>query len=179
MSNKYEIITRPNEGKQYSISIWDGIEEYGDYDKLFETLDKISSKDTVILNVSSPGGRCDIGFMIQDRIMELDCPVDVVVPYPTYSMGAILALSGRSLDIKPGAFLMFHDYSTGTRGKGNEIFKQTQAYKETFEYRFNEVCQPFLTKKECEQILNGRDMYVKWNDDNLQKRIKRHFGESK
>src|SRR3990167_5023447 len=134
MPNKYEIITVPNKGKLYKVSIWGNIKEYEDYDKLLETLDKITEEDCVELRVSTPGGRCDIGFTIFDRIVHLPCEVKVIVPYPTYSMGAILALSGNSLEIKPGAFMMFNDYSTGSEGKGNEIF--------------NDICQPFLTKKE-------------------------------
>lgn len=175
MPNKYEMIIKPNEGKSYNISIWDNIEEYEDYDKLLAALSNISEKDAVTLNISTPGGRCDIGFNLFDRIRALPCTVDVVVPYPTYSMGAILALSGHSLKINPGAFLMFHDYSTGNRGKGNEIFKSTEAYGEVFNYRFNAACQPFLTKKECEDILQGKDLYIKWTDSSLEQRIKRHF----
>lgn len=172
---KFEVQSKSHPGTDYIISIWDDIEDYEDYEELFKTLNKISEKDSVKLRVSSPGGRCSIGFELYDRIKELKCNVHVEVPYPSYSMGAILALSGDSLDIKPGAFIMFHDYSTGARGKGNEIFKQTEAYKETFAHRFNAICQPFLTQKECDRILNGQDLYVKWNDNNLTKRIKRHY----
>ena len=176
MPNKYEISAKPNEGNTYNISIWDSIEEYEHYDKLLKAMSKITEKDTVTLNVSTPGGRCDIGYMLIDRIMRLPCKVDVVVPYPTYSMGAIMALCGSSLEIKPGGFLMFHDYSTGIgRSKGNEIFKQTEAYVETFAHKFNSICQPFLTKKECEDVLQGKDLYIKWTDVLLKDRIKRHF----
>ncbi len=179
MPNKFECIIKPNEGKTYDISIWGSIKEYEDYDRLLETMNNINNKDEVNLYVSTSGGRCDIGFTLFDRIVALPCNVKVTVPYPTYSMGAILALSGNTLSINSGAFMMFHDYSTGADGKGNEIFKQTEAYMETFAYRFNSICQPFLTKKECGDILNGRDCYVKWNDNNLDKRIKRHFGDIK
>lgn len=175
MPNKFECIVTPNKGKIYDISIWDNIEEYEDYDKLFTTLNSITEDDEVVLNVSTPGGRCDIGFTLIDRIQGLPCRVDVVVPYPTYSMGAIMALCGESLEILPGAFLMFHDYSTGERGKGNEIYKSTEAFSEAFEYRFIEICHPFLTKKECEDILQGKDLYIKWNDSSLETRMKRHF----
>lgn len=175
MPNKFELLITPNKGKLYEISIWDNIENYEDYDKLIEHISKIDETDHVNLKVSTPGGRCDIGFMLIDRIMTLPCSIEVVVPYPTYSMGAIMALCGDSLEIQPGAFLMLHDYSTGTKGKGNEIFKQTEAYKEAFEYKFKEVCQPFLSKKECTDVLNGKDLYIKWNDPSLEKRIKRHY----
>lgn len=175
MSNKYRISSKAMEGKEYVISIWDNIEEYSDYDDLRDDLDKIGKKDKVTLNVSSPGGRCDVGFDLYERIRALESVVDVVVPYPTYSMGAILALSGHSLKVLPGAFMMFHDYSTGSKGKGNEIFKQTEAYKRAFEHKFNSICQPFLTEKECTDILNGQDLYVNWDDKDLEKRIKRHF----
>lgn len=176
MANKFEFNSCPNKGSKINMSIWDGIEEYEDYEDLLKYISKIGSDDHVTLNISSPGGRCDIGFMLIERLSELSCQVDVVVPYPSYSMGALLALCGDSLTIKPGAFIMFHDYSTGhSRSKGNEIFKQTEAYKEAFEYKFNKVCQPFLTKKECQDILNGQDFYVKWNDKTLKDRVKRHF----
>ncbi len=176
MPKKYEIIKTPNKGSSYEISVWDHIEEYDDYDKLLETLSGISKNDSVKLNVSTPGGRCDIGYMLIDRIRSLECNVDVVIPYPTYSMGAIMALCGNSLKVLPGAFLMFHDYSSGNgRMKGNEQFKHTEAYIEVFKHKFNHICQPFLSKKECENVLEGKDLYIKWNDSDLEKRIKRHF----
>lgn len=175
MANKFECSVSPMEGKKYKISIWDNIEAYEDYEKLFENLDRITAKDRVELQVMSPGGRCDIGFTLFNRIYSLPCRVDVLVPYPVYSMGAILALCGDTLEVGEGAFLMFHDYSTGARGKGNEIFKQTEAYKSSFAHMFNKACRPFLTKKECDNILNGHDMYVQWDDVKLEDRIKRHF----
>lgn len=176
MPNKFEITKVANKGAAYNISIWDHIEAYEDYDKLLEQLANITKNDTVRLNVSTPGGRCDIGFMLIDRIQALECKVDVVVPYPTYSMGALISLCGNSLKMNPGSFLMFHDYSSGNgRSKGNEQFKHTEAYIEVFRYRFNHVCQPFLTKKECEDVLDGKDLYIKWNDKDLDARIKRHF----
>lgn len=175
MTEKYEVRTKPKEGKEYKISIWDNIESYEDYEGLFKTLNDITDKDTVVLEVMSSGGRCDIGYVIYNRIKELPCRVDVIVPYPTYSMGALLALSGHSLVIKPGAFLMFHDYSTGLSGKGNELLKQTGAYNEVFKYRFNNICQPFLSKKECEKVCEGKDLYITWKDTTLIKRLERHF----
>ncbi len=175
MPKKFEAIINACECKEYTFSIWDNIEDYDDYEKLLETLGKVTKKDNVILNVSTPGGRCDVGFMLIDRIMKLPCNVDVIVPYPTYSMGAIMALCGNSLRIEPGAFLMFHDYSGGSRSKGNELFKSTEAYCEAFNYRFNDICQPFLTKKECNDVLQGKDLYIKWTDPQIEARNKRHF----
>ena len=176
MPKKYELLIEPNEGKKYTLSIWDNLESYEDYDKLLEAMSRIGKKDSVTLYVSTPGGRCDIGFTLIDRICALSCRVDVVVPYPTYSMGALMALCGNSLVVNKNSYLMFHDYSGGGgRSKGNETLKATEAYCEIFNNRFNSICQPFLTKKECEDVLQGKDLYIKWNDDTLDARIKRHF----
>ena len=172
---KFKVNSTIESTTKYTIDILDDIEEYEDYEKLLDTLDKIREKDSVTLKVSSPGGRCDIGFMLYDKISGISGQVDVVVPYPSYSMGALLSLVGNSLELKPGSFLMFHDFSTGNRGKGNEIEKSITNYSKIFKYRFNKICQPFLTKKECEDILHGKDLYVNWDDDNLEARIKRHF----
>ena len=125
--------------------------------------------------MATPGGRCDVGFMLIDRLQALECPKDVIVPYPSYSMGAIMALCGDSLVINEGSFLMFHDYSTGGRSKGNELFKSTEAYSEVFAHRFRKICKPFLTEKECEDVLQGKDLYIKWNDPTLESRKRRHF----
>lgn len=173
MPNKFKVKTNSKTTTCYNIDIWDSIEEYEDYDGLLSELDKIGSEDTVNLSVASPGGRCDVGFMLYDRLEGLNC--EVTVPYPSYSMGALLSLVGNSLELLEGSFLMFHDFSTGHRGKGNEIEKGISAYSEVFKHRFNKICQPFLTKKECEDILEGKDLYVKWNDSNLEQRIRRHF----
>jgi ATP-dependent protease ClpP protease subunit len=179
MAEKFESIVTPNKGSKYEISIWDSLDNYEDYDELLKTMQKIGKEDTVTLNISTPGGRCDIGFMLIDRYLLLKamkCRIDIEVPYPTYSMGAIMALCGRSLEMKPGSFLMFHDYSDGRgRSKGNEIFKSTEAYREVFAYRFKNICQPFLTDGECEDVLEGKDLYIKWNDKSLSTRLKRHF----
>jgi len=175
ITNKYEIITKQRISTEYFLSIWDGLEEYEHYSELLDTLTKIRSDDRVTLRVSSPGGRCDIGFTLIDRIINVPCRVDIEVPYPTYSMCAIMALCGDSLTIKPGAFLMFHDYSGGSYGKGNEMMKHIDSYSETFAYRLKQICQPFLTKKECDNILSGQDLYLKWNDKSLKERLKRHF----
>lgn len=174
MPNKYELLSTPL-STLYEICIWDSLEEFEDYDDLMKALPRIKKEDQVILKVGTPGGRCDVGFMLIDRFKGLLCQVDVVVPYPTYSMGAIMALCGHSLEMAPGSFLMFHDYSTGGRGKGNELIKSTEAYSEIFAHRFNVICQPFLTEEECKTVLEGQDLYIKWNDPSLKKRIRRHF----
>ena len=176
MSRKFEI-NSTSQSTKYEISIWDNIESYEDYNELLKKIKNIKKADTVLFKVATPGGRCDVGFMLIDVFKALPCKVDVVVPYPTYSMGAIMSLCGDSLTINDGSFLMFHDYSTGGRSKGNEIFKSTEAYNEIFAHRFNSICQPFLSKKECEDVLQGKDLYIKWNDPTLDARCKRHFKE--
>lgn len=174
MPKKFEILVTP-QSSLYEICIWDDLEEFEHYDELMKVIPKIKEDDQVYLKVGTPGGRCDIGFMLIDRFKGLPCRCDVVVPYPTYSMGAIMALCGDSLTMMPGSFLMFHDYSTGGRGKGNELIKSTEAYSEIFAYRFNDICHPFLTEEECKAVLEGQDLYIKWNDSSLKKRMRRHF----
>lgn len=174
MPKKFECIVTPKR-TEYEICIWDVIEGFDEYDELNKQINKIKADDHVTLRVGTSGGRCDVGFMLIDRFQALKCFVDVIVPYPTYSMGALMALCGDSLVVSEGAFLMFHDYSSGSKGKGNEQFKSTEAYCEIFTHRFNFICQPFLSKEECEDVLQGKDLYIKWNDPTLKARIKRHF----
>ena len=66
---------------------------------------------------------------------------------------------------------MFHDYSAGDIGKGNEMLRSAQAYSSYYKMMLEKYAKPFLTDKEIKDILNGQDYY--FHDDEIQKRLER------
>lgn len=151
------------------------IEEFFDYEELLETLFNAESGDVITLLINSPGGRCDIGDAIVNAMQDSKAAIECIVESPSYSMAALIALCGHQLKLKENSFLMFHDYSTMYYGKGSEIALQSKAERDNFNVIMKKLCTPFLTDKECDKVLNGEDLYIKWNDKDLDKRIKRHF----
>ena len=175
MSEACLIRTTPHVHKEVDIYIRGVIECFEDYDDLVKELGKVTEKDSVVVHLNCPGGDCSVGFFLVDQLMALPCPVHMVVEYPSYSMGAILAVCGDKLTIEPDSFIMFHDYSGGSRGKGGETEAYVNNYRKMFRNRFTRVCKPYLSQSEINRMFKGEDLYIHHDDPSLKERNARHF----
>lgn len=169
------IHTQESRSRSISVDITDSISEFEDYEKLFKLLPTLTQDDYLEVHLNTPGGRCDIGFMIADRLLQCRCPIKMIVEYPTSSMGAIIAMCGDELEMWEDSYLMFHDYSGGSSGKGEETLQHSTNYRKVFRKRFERLCKPFLTQKECDSMFKGEDIYIHDDDADLQKRVSRHY----
>lgn len=168
VSDKPKTVTR-----KHTFYLTDHIEEFDH--SFLERLNEVGPSDRVDIIINGPGGRCDIGFGIVRAIKECKGTVRCIVEYPSFSMSSIIALSGQELVILPNAYLMFHDYSTGSYGKGEEVYQQNENYRKFFKNAFKDVCKPFLSERECNEMFTGRDIYIHSDDEILDVRMKRHF----
>lgn len=159
--------------KNVTLFLRGSIQSFEDYSELFDLLPTLTENDTLSIILSSPGGDCEVGFAIIDHILGCAAPVSIEVIYPTYSMGAIIALCGDELILNADSYLMFHDYSGGMRGKGEETYQYTTNYRKAFKSRFKRICMPFLTEEECNNMFKGEDIYV--TASTIKARSKRHF----
>lgn len=175
MSEKCLVQTKPTTTTEFNVYIRGAIEEFEHYDTLVAKISSVTADDVVNVHLNTPGGDCSIGFFLIDQFMALPCPVNMIVEYPTYSMGAIMALCGDSLHLNADTYLMFHDYSGGQRGKGGETYLYTNNYRKVFTDKFNRLCKPFLTQKEVDKMFKGEDLYIHWDDPTLEQRSGRHF----
>jgi ATP-dependent Clp protease, protease subunit len=173
--SKCLITSTPFTAHSVEIHMRGPIEEFEDYDNMIKELGKLTPDDELIIRLNTPGGDCSIGFALISKIMALECPVHMIVEYPTYSMGAIMALCGDSLEFEPDTYIMFHDYSGGSRGKGEETAQYINNFRQVFKDRFTRICKPFLSQKEVDKMFKGEDVYIHHNDPTLKRRIERHF----
>lgn len=164
-----------NSVKNLHVYVHDTIQDFGDYHEMVEEFDKLKKTDIVTVHLNTPGGDCSVGFFLIDQLQSLECAVNVEVDYPSYSMGAITALCGDSLTFQPDTYIMFHDYSGGMNGKGEETYMYSTNFRKVFKDRFTRICYPFLSKSEINNMFKGEDIYIHWDDPTLQQRIKRHF----
>ena len=174
-AKKFAIIKRPKTAFDYTIHLSEHIENNFAYVELLEVLRGASESDTVTLYLANYGGLCSTGFQIVNAIQECKCGVDIVLDAPSYSMGAIIAVSGASLTMNPSTFLMFHNYSGGDYGKGKERVDAANHYYDHFHRALRNVASPFLTNSELAQLKNDNDVYVSCDDRDLRKRLKRHY----
>lgn len=155
--------------------IYGDIEEFHDYGEIFTELEKANEKQNILIRVNSPGGAVDTGMAIINAIKDTSAHVVCSVEYPSFSMGALIALSGDFLICRPHTYLMFHDYNHAVQGKGTDLFKSNEAFNQYYKSIFIDTCHPFLTLKECDAVLSGVDKYVHASE--MHKRITRHFGD--
>jgi hypothetical protein len=66
---------------------------------------------------------------------------------------------------------MFHNYNSGTFGKGNEQIAEVTASIKWYGKILRRICTPFLTNEEVEKIVHGEDIWL--DSDEVRKRIKR------
>lgn len=159
----------------YRYNLYGSIGGFENYQGFFEDSVKFNKDDAIALYINCPGGRVDVGVSIVNAIKSTDAKVTAVVECPSYSMASIIALSCERLLMLDNTFLMFHNYSTASMGKGGELMASMAHSDAHFQQLMQDVCHPFITKKELDSIRNDRDIYIYSNDKDLDKRKARHF----
>lgn len=146
-----------------------------DIDRICQSLRSYAETDHVVMYLANYGGSCHAGQRLINAMADCRAPITVIVDAPCYSMGALLALAGSSLIMHQSTFLMFHNYSSRTGGKGGELLegiKNTDGWLKDQQYS---TCYPFLTKAEISKITKDQDIYIAHDDPSLQLRLERHF----
>lgn len=174
----FEIFTTEKTLKKYDIYLDDDFDmPSADYRKLLHELGKMTEQDTVNIHLASFGGACHVGFQVCHAVKECKGQTKIIIEQPCYSMGAILACCAKNLEMKPGTFLMFHNYSGGSKGKGNELLVGVKHQDKWLHDSFRYFASPFLTDDELHQLKQDQDIYVHASSKSLKKRIKRHFND--
>lgn len=172
----FKVFSKPR-GEKHDIYLSDGVaDDSADYTDLLHFLnDKVNAEDAVYLHLANMGGSIHSGIMLAHAIKSCVATTLISVEAPCYSMGAIIALSGDAMMMKPGTFLMFHNYSGFSYGKGGE---SKDALENTCKHMLASdmyFCYPFLSKKEIAGIQKDQDIYIHSHNTDIKARLKRHF----
>lgn len=159
----------------YRIYLTDSINDSHDYSSICHLLRTAKSQDVATFYLSNFGGSCHAIVHLISAVKESQANVQMVVTSPCYSAAATLALSGNSLTLCPYTFLMLHNYSSVAGGKAGELMSQTVNTNRWIQQYSRNLHRPFITTKECNMIERDIDIYVHWDDKDLQARIDRHF----
>lgn len=159
----------------FSITLSEQVEDVYKYAELAHTLrDEVGPDDLVHLHISNYGGSVDAAALIVNAIKDCKGVVRGIVHSPSCSSATIIALACDELEIKPFSYLMFHNFSTQIQGKAGEIKSKLPADTRHVETMMRNIYTPFLTKKEIDNIFDDRDLYVHWDDKDMQARLERH-----
>lgn len=106
------------------------------------TLERMKRVTSVQIEINSPGGDIEAGFMIVDSIELCKKPVTTRVTGAAMSMAALIAASGMRREALPHATVMIHQGVYYFKGAYDEIDIEVSELKRT-----EKVCNEWLDKR--------------------------------
>lgn len=176
IDSEYYKITTKIDSRDFTCYLSDEISPNAlDYHEFLTTMSSVKAQDQVTIHLSNFGGAVHSGMRVAHAIRDCAGTTVVVVEGPCYSMGAIIAISGDAVLLKPGTFLMFHNYTSFSIGKGGELRMSVEEFDKAFSALMHYFASPFITKKELERLKHDKDLYVHARTDDFRTRCLRHF----
>ena len=161
----YMLVTMEEmKSKRYNIYLGDSVQEPAKYYSIFNILRTTTSLDNVVFYINNYGGQLNTTAELIHAIRASQATTHAVVTGPIYSAAPIITLAAKKIYLEKHIFMMFHDYSGLEHGKGNEMEKSIKAYQPYFKALISDVCRPFLTQKEIRSILEGKDLYLDYEE---------------
>lgn len=136
------------------------IEDAEDYIEWFDTIRNASAVDTVRIYINSPGGDLYTTLQFLRVMAESEAHITTSVEGACMSAATMIFLAGHTQEITPHSLFMFHDYSSGTFGKGGEQYDQIQFERQWSRNFMSEVYKDFLTETEIESMMHNKDIWM-------------------
>lgn len=158
-SNSFKRFTK-TKGNLHEFYLSGEIVEADCYVEWFDIIRNTTPNDTVKFYINSPGG--DVYTAIQFLRVISDCEADVIASVEGCCMSAatMIFLAADDFEVTPHSAFMFHDYSSGTFGKGGEQYDQIQYERNWSENFLRAVYKDFLTVDEIKSMLHNKDIWL-------------------
>lgn len=163
---------------EYVVQLTCDITESFDYADLIQLLRIVGTNDVVKIILQGTGGDCHGCVSLINAMQTCAAHVICETLGPCYSAHSTIALAGDNLIMHENSILMFHDFSTRSAGKSSEIELDILTTKKWIHSYMQRIHYPFLTKKECNELINGKDLYIFWNHPDIQERLQRKFAKT-
>jgi len=149
--------------KRYRIYIGRFFELKKGLHSVFNELKEAKGNDYLEFIINSGGGFVQEGMQFYNIIQEKFTKRTVAyLDNRGYSMGALLFCMAEKRIIYPYSDLMFHTYSHGSHGKGNEVKTHVDHTSKKLERFFYDIIvkKGFLSDEEFKKMLIGQDYWM-------------------
>ena len=136
------------------------ISEPSDYNEMCFLLENAVEGDKIIIHINTGGGMIDSAFKIVAAIKRSKAYVVARLTGTVASAGTIIALTCNDMEVEDYTHFMIHNYSTGTPGKGHEVLEFINFNDKDLKNTFREIYKKFLSDKEINDVLKGKDMWL-------------------
>ena len=149
--------------KVYRIYVESFLELKKGLHSVFNELRRAGKDDYLEFRINSSGGFIREGQQFYNLIQEkFENRTVAFLDNYGYSMGALIFCMAQRRIIYPYSDFMFHNYSAGAFGKGNEIESRVDHLSKTTKRFFEDIIveKGFLSQKEFKQMQMGKDFWM-------------------
>jgi len=129
------------------------------YRNVLQGIDSLSEGDLVLLNINSYGGHLDGAIAIINAMEMTDADVHCNIEGVAASAASLISLAAPSISVSPYATMMVHSATFGAFGKQSDVISHASFVDKQVKTLMHSVYQDFLTVKELEEVLMGKEMW--------------------
>lgn len=163
LPNNPTIITKPI-AFNHELYLTDEIMEPFYYNQWVNAIKNAGENDVISIHVNSPGGVLDTGIQLYGALMASEATVCVFIEGGCCSAATMVMMAADELYIDNNAYFMFHAYTGGRYGKFNSLQEDAKFQERWFPAISKEIYKDFLTEKEMDDLLNGKDFWLDAQD---------------
>lgn len=142
-----------------------------DYAEWNQILRSSGEQDVVYLHINCYGGQALTAVQLMRAISESRATVVASVEGACMSAATFLFLMADVCEISDHSIFMFHNFSGGTIGKGNEMMAQVHHNDKWARGLMESIYKDFFTQEEIDSILEGKDYWL--SPDEVTERLQR------
>lgn len=132
-------------------------EEYVEWFQLFRAA---GENDIIYIRINSEGGDLFAALQLVRAIQESQATIIASVEGICMSAATLIFLSADRFELSEHTMFMFHNYSSGTIGKGGEMYDQITHFRAWSDKLFNSFYKDFLTPEEIKSMLDNKDIWL-------------------
>jgi len=132
-------------------------EEYSEWTQILRSSNE---QDVVYLHINCYGGQALTAVQLMSAMSESRATVVAIVEGACMSAATFLFLMADVCEISEHSIFMFHNFSGGAIGKGNEMLAQVSHNDKWAKHLMNRVYKGFFTTEEIDSILEGKDYWM-------------------
>jgi len=132
-------------------------EEYSEWTQILRSS---TEQDVVYLHINCYGGQALTAVQLMRAMSESRATIVASVEGACMSAATFIFLMADVCEISDHSIFMFHNFSGGTIGKGNEMLAQVHHNDKWARGLMDSVYKDFFTDDEIESILEGKDYWL-------------------
>lgn len=134
------------------------------YRNVIERMHSLTENDLVEFRINSPGGNLDGLLSLLDAVRNTEADVVAHITGDCHSAASMFALSCPAVTVSPYANMLVHNVSYGVGGKDADILSHVMHTSEFCRDLFVSTYRFFLTDKEIDECLMGKELWLKAGD---------------